>query len=740
MPASESKALYGGHSDYACNLQNIEVMIAFIKIAQEIPDCFERHSLGEIGRFLLPIIDDITHDLGYGEPEVWSEWMQQVAAVKSFNQHELHTWLGQNLAKINQDNIVLFTAAKHKLEMLQRGLKINHFSTLVTEKISFTYALSELESRIVALATSFELSIFEWSYLDVDRPTYRMYRAIAAAIDSTPDEVISVFKSNGNLIRTGILKNIDRSNGALGNLLGFSQFSHYLYARRTNIEGEVFDGLVEKYQVISNNLRLPIANLATETKLVHRILESSLENSTTGINILLSGSKGAGQHSFIGHILESLHCDSYAIPKIAQDGEAISPVTRARRLDFAQRAFSLQRQSVFIVEEAEQLIFNQDLLRKQRVGFDTENSCNTWIQQYSKNNQHPVIWLCETPEEIDPLILDAFTMLIHFDHPDFSMRHDLIRRVLSPIGITEHLIDAIAQNKEISPGFISASARAAKLAQGYSGSQDEIVMCHLKNQSKLMNISGINNNVKSTTRFDISYLHIQGTFGADQVLGALVRNGSGTMLFSGPPGTGKTQFARIIADRLRRELICLTAADINTKWYGESEKKVAKIFNDCKPEEQIIFIDEAEVLLAAREGTEHRAANSVTAEFLRQLDAFPGIFICATNHAKQFDGALIRRFTFRLEFKPLTNVQRENLFVELVSESLPDITCGDDISSQHRLALSRLDGLTPGDFSNVKRRFSLLGHIPSVEDWILELSQEWFSKPDKRAIATIGFI
>lgn len=740
MPASESKLLFVGHSDYACNLQDIEVMIAFIKIAQEIPDCFERHSLEEIGRFLLPIVDDITHDLGYGELDEWSGWMQQVTAVKTCNQHELHIWLGQNIAKINRDNIVLFNAVRHKLERLQLGLKINHFSTLITEKVSLIYALSELESRIVALATSFELSMFEWSYLDVDRPTYRMYRAIAAAIDSTPDEVISVFKSNGNLIRTGILKNIDRLNGSLANLLGFSQFGHYLYARRTNIEGHVFDGLVEKYQLVSHNLRLAIANLATETKLIHKILKSSLENSTAGINILLSGAKGAGQHSFISNVLEVLHFDSYSIPKIAHDGEAILPINRARQLDFVQRTISLQKPSIFIVEEAEQLIFNQNLFRKQLTNFDSENSSNSWIRQYSKTNQHPVIWLCESPEEIDPIVLDSFTMLIHFDHPDFSMRHDLISRVLSPVGITEHLINAIAQNNEISPELVSASARTAELARGYLGSQDEIIMCQLKHQSKLMNISGIKNTVKTTTRFDLSYLHIEGSFGADRVLEALVRNGSGTMLLSGLPGTGKTQFARIIADQLRRELICLTAADINTKWYGESEKKVAKIFNDCRPQEQIIFIDEAEVLLSARDANEHRAANSVTAEFLRQLDVFPGIFICATNHVEQFDGALIRRFTFRLKFKPLTNAQRENLFVELVSEFLPDITCGDDISTKHRLALSRLDGLTPGDFSNVKRRFSLLCHNPSVEDWILELSQEWFSKPDKRAIATIGFI
>jgi SpoVK/Ycf46/Vps4 family AAA+-type ATPase len=181
-----------------------------------------------------------------------------------------------------------------------------------------------------------------------------------------------------------------------------------------------------------------------------------------------------------------------------------------------------------------------------------------------------------------------------------------------------------------------------------------------------------------------------------------------------------------------------TASDINTKWYGESEGNVARMFRECDPKSELLFLDEAEVLLGSRDAATHRADRAVTAEFLRWLEAFQGIFVCATNHRKDFDAALMRRFTFRLDFKPLDQRQRETLYSELALGRRPEEGAADpglDLVTAARL--SRLELLTPGDFANVNRRTRSLGLGP--EHWLDELEAEHQAKGGTRH-ARIGFV
>lgn len=155
------------------------------------------------------------------------------------------------------------------------------------------------------------------------------------------------------------------------------------------------------------------------------------------------------------------------------------------------------------------------------------------------------------------------------------------------------------------------------------------------------------------------------------------------------------------------------------------------MFDDCDPSRQILFLDEAEALLSARGDAHNPARGSVTAEFLRRIEAFPGVFLCATNYAAWLDGALMRRFAFRMQMRPLDAVQRVGMLASCAGIALPAV------STDTRHQLERLDGLTPGDFANVARRFALLGTVAGVEEWIGELHQEWHARPGTSA--RIGF-
>ncbi len=90
-------------------------------------------------------------------------------------------------------------------------------------------------------------------------------------------------------------------------------------------------------------------------------------------------------------------------------------------------------------------------------------------------------------------------------------------------------------------------------------------------------------------------------------------------------------------------------------------------------------------------------------EFLRRLESFEGLFLCATNQAAVIDGAFARRFLFRIEFLPPTLAQRLDLFAQTMATSA--------LSSEVVTKLEKLSQLVPGDFISVHRRMNALAKI-----------------------------
>jgi hypothetical protein len=717
----------------------VKALIAFIKIAQEIPDCIDSHCHDEIGRFLLPLAQLISTNIGENNTESWGQWNEQLKKSSNGRQQNLHSWLGENLSILTKENAPLYAALLLQLETIRDEDTLAN--TMILE-LQRAFDLNNLEIRILDLAGAMSFSPFTWEYISIERPAYKRFRAVAAALNATPQEVIDALEPTDKLIQTGIFKVSEKVPACLEHLMGLSRFGRHLFSHTTHSCTDFIGANVELFNAEESYATLQLQKSTTEQRMALAIINTGLTSKEKGINVLLCGSNKTGKAQFVAELLQMISCTAYEVPIKNSLHANLAGIDRLKRLDLAQRALGANTPTIFVVNQAEDMLHTE--IKKLSVEAHLTGSKGNilWIQNFLKINAHPIIWSCNLPNQIVPADLQGFTMLVHFDAEDANIRRKQTRNHLAPIGISESVISSIAQRKEFNTELLTSSARVVQLTQGKAGALDEIVMCHLNNQAKAMQLPTVTTIRPMNTRFDINYLQVQGRFSADQVMAAIVRNRTGTLLMGGPPGTGKTQLARVIADRLSRSLICLTASDINTKWYGESEKKVASIFQNCDPLEQVIFLDEAETVLAARGNEEHRASQSVTAEFLRQLDAFTGVFICATNHAAMFDPALIRRFTFRLEFMPLTRLQREMMLLELANE-LADKSAarlnGDELPENSKQHLARLTGLTPGDFANVKRRFELLGHTPSLDDWLQELQEEWKAKPGHHSGFAMGF-
>jgi SpoVK/Ycf46/Vps4 family AAA+-type ATPase len=125
------------------------------------------------------------------------------------------------------------------------------------------------------------------------------------------------------------------------------------------------------------------------------------------------------------------------------------------------------------------------------------------------------------------------------------------------------------------------------------------------------------------------------------------------VLFAGPSGTGKTMAAEVIANELKIDLYKIDLSTIVSKYIGETEKNLDKIFREGQTANAILFFDEADALFGKRSevrDAHDRYANIETAYLLQKMDEYEGTVILATNLRKNMDDAFARRMHFSLEF------------------------------------------------------------------------------------------
>ncbi|HEX6912838.1 MAG TPA: AAA family ATPase [Longimicrobium sp.] len=125
------------------------------------------------------------------------------------------------------------------------------------------------------------------------------------------------------------------------------------------------------------------------------------------------------------------------------------------------------------------------------------------------------------------------------------------------------------------------------------------------------------------------------------------------VLFSGPPGTGKTMAAEIVAGELGMELYRIDLATVVSKYIGETEKNLSSIFREAQHSDCILFFDEADALFGKRSevrDAHDRYANIEINYLLQQMESYEGIAVLATNLRQNLDDAFLRRIHVAVEF------------------------------------------------------------------------------------------
>jgi transitional endoplasmic reticulum ATPase len=195
-----------------------------------------------------------------------------------------------------------------------------------------------------------------------------------------------------------------------------------------------------------------------------------------------------------------------------------------------------------------------------------------------------------------------------------------------------------------------------------------------------------------------------------------VRPGGGVLLY-GPPGTGKTMLAKATAGEIDASFFRISPADILSKWVGEAEQNIKKLFDAAASEKRsIIFIDEIEALVPARKDEGSSVMQRVVPQILQGMEGFdkkkvsPILFMGATNVPWQLDPAVLRpgRFDDKV-YIPLPDLAGRRKLLELYLSHRP-MSADVNLDS----LAQKLDGFSGADIKYICDRSATIPFLESV--------------------------
>ena len=229
--------------------------------------------------------------------------------------------------------------------------------------------------------------------------------------------------------------------------------------------------------------------------------------------------------------------------------------------------------------------------------------------------------------------------------------------------------------------------------------------------------------------YSLDGLHVEGDFPiakvetAAQKFLSILKDGADALpdrpgfniLLWGPPGTGKSEFVNYLGQKLGRKVVVKMGSDILSRYVGDTEKSIREAFDEAEEENAILFLDELDGVMQNRAGATAGWEVSQVNELLHQLEHFKGIMIGATNFRDNLDPAVLRRFTYKLEFGYLEPSGKSIFF---------DRAFKTPLTETEKNRLDHIPNLTPGDFRTVSQSLFYLDEAADNATRLAALEKE----------------
>ena len=590
--------------------------------------------------------------------------------------------------------------------------------------------LSDLEFDILLLTYIRSQTCFDWPCRLENREKPLYY---AMALDRSFSEVSAVMTGSGRLRKYNLLdSDWDFNRGTIGGFIDGSDDE--ALERRFYKKGSLADTLPWEY----------FGDLARHDG---ETIRQMLAASEGKLNILLYGAPGTGKTSFARTLAKEMGLQTYEIRQGDEDGRNMTAAARMVGIQVCNEQ-EAAGESMIIVDEADELLRG--------------NSGDFWLFGFSTGSRRttekgimnsilddvkiPTVWISNaSAEEMDESVRRRFDYSICFEQLNMPQRISIWKNLVEKFRLGERIseakIEEYAARYETSAGGISTVLANISRMKPEADRVDELVAKLMKPHCQLMGIAA-SEKFLPAKGYSLEGLNIKGKVKLDKLVKA-VENYLDTgfsarsedrprmnILMYGAPGTGKTEFVKYLGKTLGRRVLVKKASDLLDMYVGNTEKRIAAAFRQAEAEHAILFFDEIDGLVQDRQGARQNWEVTQVNELLQQMENFDGVMIAATNFRKNLDAAIMRRFTFKLEFDYLDDVGKRIFFERMFKTTLSEEELG---------ALKAIPNLAPGDFRTVRQEQFYLDEPQSNLDRIAALREECALKKDGSGTARIGF-
>jgi len=585
------------------------------------------------------------------------------------------------------------------------------------------------------------------------------YAVIAEVAGVNPADVGEALRAGSRLERIGLVDNLISEHNItdLADLMKVSEKLPPVLMRQYRDQSELM-AVFTRPSAKSHLTPGDFAFVEEDVQMLCALLRNAVTRKEAGVNVLLYGPPGTGKTELAKVVAQMAGLDLFEVEYADRDGNSLSGRDRYRSLQIAQVFLKGSAQAALLFDEVEDVFppisteAAQLLARAEQVAVPASGSVSgkAWVNQILESNPVPTIWVTNRIEQIDPAFRRRFAYHLELKSPAPGAREGLVRKTLEGVPVSDAFVARLTARKGLTPAQIRTAVRFAGLVgeiapeavRAPEAGETEARRVESLIERQLHNADLALGNRDSSvlarrmvTRYQLDMLNLETRYEVTRMVQALQARGHGTLCFYGPPGTGKTALAEHIANVLGCPLMVRQASDIMSKFIGETEQNMAAMFAEAESENALLLLDEADSFLQDRRGAQRTYEVTEVNEMLQGMERFNGIFICTTNLLERIDQAALRRFTFKIRFKPLTAAQREAMFV---TEAL-----GGDaarLTAEIRGRLAALDQLCLGDFAAVRRQAVILGTEMEVPEFLAQLEAEHRIKPEVREARNMGFL
>ncbi len=476
--------------------------------------------------------------------------------------------------------------------------------------------------------------------------------------------------------------------------------------------------LISSYFTKDTGETLPWSDFADLTKKHGAILKRMLTSGDKPVNILLYGAPGTGKTSFARTLAKEIGRTSYSIVQNTNErGERAcsSPDFRFGALQVCDGQVD-PKESLIIVDEADEMLRGLGGFFMLFGGALSTTGDKGLLNTVLDTMKTSTVWITNTPAgALDESSRRRFDYSICFEPLNCEQRKRIWRNNIARLKmgrlINGSQLEAFAALYPVSAGGISQTLENLQRMKPRKAEVPRLVEQLMKPHCELLDVKLADDKLLPSKDYSLEGLNIQGDVQLERIVEAIrafqLQDGKRdpdrprmNLLLSGAPGTGKTEFVKYLGSVLKTKVNVKMGSDLLSMWVGGTEHNIKRAFREAEAEHAILFLDELDGLVQSRTNARHSWEVTQVNELLHQMENFDGVMIGATNFIQNLDQAIMRRFTFKLQFNYLDD-NGKRLFFERMFKSV--------LTEDERFRLYAIPNLAPGDFRTVRQSLFYYG-------------------------------